>query len=50
MKVPLPGSDVMNVPEGWYLITDSKDGANFKTALVASTVQGQNEVHNRTNR
>lgn len=36
-----PGSDVMNVPEGWYLITDSKDGANFKTALVASTVQGK---------
>ena len=36
-----PAEQTMNVPEGWYLVTDVKGDANFKTALVASTVAGK---------
>ena len=36
-----PGAHVMNVPQGWYLITDSQGDSHFKTALVASTVSGK---------
>ena len=36
-----PNTAVLNVPEGWYLVTDSENGTDFKTALIASTVQGK---------
>ena len=36
-----PSTATLNVPEGWYLVTDSESGTDFKTALVASTVQGK---------
>lgn len=36
-----PNAAVLNVPEGWYLVTDSENGTDFRTVLVASTVQGK---------
>ena len=36
-----PSEQTMNVSEGWYLVTDVKGDANFRTALVASTVAGK---------
>ena len=36
-----PSTATLNVSEGWYLVTDSENSTDFKTALVASTVQGK---------